>query len=323
VGRSLLDGRDVRAALADAAEEASGPWPDMSYRKLGKTEFMGSRLVFGCGAALSSSPRDDLLDRAFDAGVNVFDVGTSRYYRDAEKNLASFLRRRRDQILLISKASPYIDIDPNEIVSVSQAREGARTWSKLLDESLGELGVERVDAYYVMAANNPSIIRAEEMHEAFLAAKRAGKVKHWGLSTHENAQRVLEAAIQTGWYSLAQIAITPAGWYSWADKKVLPDSPAMTQLQPLFERARKAGIGMIGMKAGRFIAGRKWFGWGNPGAFDGHYSAGLLAADLSPFQRSYAYVLEHGLDAVNADMQELSHLAENFRAAAMSAELVA
>ena len=43
-----------------------------------------------------------------------------------------------------------------------------------------------------------------------------------------------------------------------------------------------------------------------------------MDANLSEFQRSYAYVLEHGLDAVNADMQSLAHLRENFVAAATS-----
>ena len=72
------------------------------------------------------------------------------------------------------------------------------------------------------------------------------------------------------------------------------------------------------MKAARFLAGRKWYGRGNRKAFDGFYDEKLLTAELSAFQRSYAYVLEHGLDAVNADMQSHPHLKENFIAAATS-----
>ena len=53
-------------------------------------------------------------------------------------------------------------------------------------------------------------------------------------------------------------------------------------------------------------------------AFDGFYDEKLLKSDLSDFQRSYDFVLEHGLDAVNADMQNDSHLKENFVAAATS-----
>jgi aryl-alcohol dehydrogenase-like predicted oxidoreductase len=77
------------------------------------------------------------------------------------------------------------------------------------------------------------------------------------------------------------------------------------------------------MKAGRYLAGRKFLGWGKPDAFDQHYGEELLASGLSAFQRSYAYVLAHGLDAVNADMQSLAHLRENVSAAASSSEYFA
>ncbi len=38
-------------------------------------------------------------------------------------------------------------------------------------------------------------------------------LKHLGLSTHQNARRVLAAASETGEYDLAQVAMTTAGWY--------------------------------------------------------------------------------------------------------------
>jgi hypothetical protein len=97
----------------------------------------------------------------------------------------------------------------------------------------------------------------------------------------------------------------------------------MAELRPFLDRVRASGIGLIGMKAGRYLAGRKFLGWGKPDAFDEHYSEGFLASGLSPFQRSYAFVLAHGLDAVNADMQSLAHLEENVAAAALPASAMA
>ena len=217
----------------------------------------------------------------------------------------------------------YLDVAPDHDVSVAEAKTAAGTWLGLLDESLKELEVDHVDAYYVMAANNPSVVRSEEMLAAADQARQAGKLTHFGLSTHENAQRVLEAAIGTGAYSLAQIAITPAGWYDWEDKGILAGTLPMVDLQPFLGKARAAGIGLIGMKAGRYLAGRKFLGWGKPDAFDEHYDEALLASGLSAFQRSYAFVLEHGLDGVNADMQTLAHLRENVAAAATSARYFA
>ena len=322
-GDALLRTGDAKGALYAARQEMGKPtsWPDAGRRILGRTGFNGSRLVFGCGAALSRGRRDDLLEAAFDAGLNVFDNGTRRYYSDAELNLAPFLARHskeRDKIFLISKAMTYLDIGPEDEITTAQAKEGAATWSGLLDESLRELGVDHVDAYYVMASNNPHVVRNPEMRRAFEHARDAGKVKHWGLSTHQNAQRVLEAAMETGWYDLAQIAITPAGWYDFTDRNILPGTDAMKGIEPFLNKVRASGIALVGMKAGRYLAGRKFLGWGKPDAFDEHYEPSFMASGLSPFQRSYAYVLAHGLDAVNADMQSFAHLEENVAAAAAS-----
>ncbi|MCY4215228.1 MAG: aldo/keto reductase [Gammaproteobacteria bacterium] len=321
-GQTLLRTGSVKAAAAEAQGQVEGGlgWPDMAYRTLGRTGFAGSRLVFGCGASLGRRPRDRLLGTALEAGVNVFDVGTGRYYGDAERNMANFLAKARDDVFLISKSIVYLDeeVGPGDSITPAQARQGAKAWLAVLEESLRDLKVEMIDAYYQMAANNTDLIGSEEMRRAFEQARDAGKIRFWGLSTHQNAQAVLEKAIETGWYDLAMIAVTPADWYDWDGKSILPGSPPMTGLAPLLARAREAGIGLIGMKAARHLAGRNFLGWGDEDAFDGHYDEQLLAAKLTAFQRSYAYVLEHGLDAVNADIQNFLHLQENFTAAATS-----
>ncbi len=319
-GRTLLHSGDARAALY-AARSTLGrelAWPEMTYRPLGRTGWRASRLVFGCGAALSRGPRDDLLEMAFDAGINVFDVGFRGYYRDAETNLAGFLSRHRDRVFLISKAIPMRDLEPGDALPAAQRKEAAANWARQLDQSLGELEVERVDAYYVMAANNTDLVASDEIRRAFEDAKRLGKVSYLGLSTHQNAESVLTTAAATGIYDLAMIAITPAGWYDWKERAVLVGSPPMKDIRPTLDRARETGMGLIGMKAGRALAGRRFFGRGKPEAFDPYYDEKLMRAGLSAFQRSYAYVLAHGLDAVNADMQSLSHLHENAVAATLS-----
>ena len=43
-----------------------------------------------------------------------------------------------------------------------------------------------------------------------------------------------------------------------------------------------------------------------------------MSGELSTFQRSYIYVLENGLDVVNADMQNFKHFEENVAAARTS-----
>jgi aryl-alcohol dehydrogenase-like predicted oxidoreductase len=291
----------------------------MTYRKLGRTNIMSSRLVFGCGAALVGGKGVRLLDRAYEAGINFYDVGSDVSYKGSESSLAPFMKAHRDEIWVASKAPlTSLRIKPDEPVTREQAKTAAESWTKLLEASLKDLQTEFIDAYYLMAVDNPTVARSEELYKAFLDAKSAGKVGHFGLSTHKNATKVMEAMIETGWYDLAMIGITPAGWYDWTTKEIEKDTPPMLELQPLLKEAREAGIGLIGMKTVRYMAPMKSLGKGETQAFDQIYDDKLKSSPLNPFQRAYSYVLEHGLDVVNADMQNFKHLEENIVAAATS-----
>ncbi len=283
----------------------------MSYRKLGRTEIVCSRLVFGCGAALTGGKAVRLLDRAFEAGINCYDVGSDIYYKGSERSLAPFMKEHREDIWVISKAPTSFRGKAHDEISVGQAREGAAYWTKLLEASLKDLKTDYVDAYSLMAVNNASLVQSEEIGNAFRKAREGGKVGHFGLSTHNNAQAVLEAAVKTGWYDLAMVAVTPGGWYDWDSKDLAKDTPSLSVLEPFLEGLRNKGIGLIGMKAVRHIAPKAALGKGDPTAFDGHYDASVKAWPFNPYQRSYAYVLAHGCDVVNADMQNFRHLEEN------------
>lgn len=327
-GQTLLRSGDLNAAIADvrqvAAEPFSGFGPEMQYRTLGRTGFEASRLIFGCGASLMRTSKDGLLNMAFEAGINVFDTGTTHYYDMAERHMKNFLKAHGDEVFVITKANPSfadsdLAVEPDDPVSVDLAKRSAKAWLELLDLSLSELGVEHVDAYYQMAANNVEMVGSEEMYKAFEQAKAAGKVSYYGLSTHQIAENVLKKAIETGFFDLAMIAITPGGWYDWNGKNMLAGTPPMAELRPLFDEAREAGIGLIGMKAARYFSGG-FFGTSNRKAFDDFYPQPLLEAKMSAFQRSYAYVLENGLDCVNADIQNYDQLRENHIAAATSGQ---
>ena len=319
-GSSLMVSAGPGAKTSHAGEELihRNERPSMTYRRLGRTNFMSSRLVFGCGAALRNKGAVRLLNRAFEAGINHYDVGSDIYYKGSERNLAPFVKAHRDQIWLVSKAPTSIRVQPEDSISSAQARAAGDFWRQLLERSLSDLQTDYVDAYYLMGVSNPSLLRCDELYDVFIKARTAGKVGHFGVSVHKNTQRVLEAAIETGWYDLAMVGITPAGWYDWTTKELMEGTPSLIRIQPLLKRARSAGIGLIGMKAARYLAPMKSSGKGEPGAFDAVYSEDFLKSPLTPYQRSYAYVLEHGLDVVNADMQNFKHLEENIIAAATS-----
>ena len=311
--------QSARSAQNDESADHRNERESMTYRRLGRTNFMSSRLVFGCGAALAGGKAVRLLDRAFEAGINHFDVGSDVYYKGSERSLAPFYKAKRDQIWVTSKAPvSSVNIKPDDPITPEMAKTAAKFWTKLLHGSLGDLQTDYIDAYYLMAVNNAELVKCEEMYKAFVEAKAAGKVGCFGLSTHKNANNVMRAAIETGWYDIAMVGITPAGWYDWTTKELEKETPTLTELRPLFDQARAVGMGLIGMKAVRYLAPMKSLGKDDPSAFDDIYETKLKSSSLNPFQRSYAYVLEHGIDVVNADMQNFKHLEENILAAATS-----
>ena len=318
---ALLRTGSLSAAVSEADSLRIKGWPEMKYTTLGRTGFKASKLVYGCGAALSRKNDERSLGAAFDQGVNVFDVGTSRYYGAAERHLGQFIKTRRDKIFVISKS--FLNAARDEEPDLERSKEIASQWRSDMEKSLSELGQEHVDAYYAMDAKNPALVKNEEIYREFERAKEAGKVSYFGLSTHDNAQAVLEAAVETGWYDLAMVAITPAGWYDYNIRQVVKDSPPMVELKPEFEKARKAGIALVGMKVARHMAGAMFGGRAARQAYDGHYGEKLKESKFSPFQKAYAFVLEHGMDVVNADIQNFDILEENFIAAATSIDYVA
>lgn len=313
ISGDLISKKSTKPEKLDRRNERSS----MTYRKLGRTNFKSSRLVFGCGAALTGGKAVRLLDRAFEAGINYYDCGSETAYKGSEQSFAPFMKANRDNIWVTSKA-PIDNSLQDDPVGLEQAKEAASRWTELLDQSLKNLQTEYVDAYFLMNIKSWSLISSEEVYKAFLDAKSAGKVGHFGLATHKNAKKVLEAAIKTGWYDLAMIGITPAGWYDWTTKEIEKDTLSLTALQPFIKQARDAGIGMIGMKTVRLMAPMQAGGKDDISAFDKFYDKKLLESSITPFQRAYAYVLENGLDVVNADMQNFTHLEENILAAATS-----
>lgn len=298
----------------------------MRYRKLGRTNFMASRLVFGCGAALQGGKALRLLDQAFENGINLFDIGSDAYYKGSEKNFAPFVKEHRDEIFIVSKAPvrAAYDREARKSFSSADAKIAAARWTELLNASLRDLGTDYIDAYYLMMIDQPALMKTEEIYQAFTDARAAGKVGYFGISSHKRAQVCLEAAIETGWYDLAMIAVTPSGWYHLGSRGPKDDEPDLIGLRPVLDRARAAGIGLVGMKAGRFIAPMRAGGKSaHIGAFDHHYNEKLTTTPFSPFQRSYAYCLENGLDVMNSDMQNFAHFEENVVAARTSHEYFA
>lgn len=159
----------------------------MQYALLGNTGLLVSRLGFGgltftqgnaalpavykVGADLART----LVERAYEAGITLFD--TADVYADGESEtvLGAALRPHRDQVVITTKVGNR-GSDRNPLRAGLSKRH--ILWS--VDQSLRRLGTDWID-FYVAHREDP-YTPLEETVEAFDAVVRAGKVRYIGYS---------------------------------------------------------------------------------------------------------------------------------------------
>lgn len=159
----------------------------MRYAMLGQTGLAVSRLGFGAltftqgnqslGAVykVGADLADQLVGRALDAGVTLFD--TADVYADGESEalLGAALKPHRDKVVLTTKVGNRGgDRDLNH-AGLSRRHI---LWS--VDQSLKRLGTDWIDLY--VAHREDPHTPLEETLEAFDAVVRSGKVRYIGFS---------------------------------------------------------------------------------------------------------------------------------------------
>jgi aryl-alcohol dehydrogenase-like predicted oxidoreductase len=99
------------ARKAAAAPAPNGEWrnkrPDLSYRRLGRTNFMISEII--CGGNTISPTNYKHVVEAFDMGLNYFDTAAAYGGGQSELGYAKALKEvGRENVFLTSKASPWV-----------------------------------------------------------------------------------------------------------------------------------------------------------------------------------------------------------------------
>ncbi len=191
----------------------------LSYRVLGKTGLKVTSVGFGC--MVTSDPA--VISRAVDLGINHFD--TSRDYQrgNNERMVGAALGRNRKRVILSTKTDGL----------------NAKDALAELDTSLQALQTDYVDIWYLHEKATAEDLSAE-LIEAMQSAKKAGKIRFTGVSTHAGHEAVFPAAIKSGKFD---VILTT---YNFAlDQQ---------RLDALIKSASDAGIGVVAMKvmAGSF-----------------------------------------------------------------------
>jgi uncharacterized protein len=211
-------------ATPPAAVQASTPPVALTYRTLGSTGLKVTSVSFGCMTTADES----VVRRAADLGIVHFD--TARAYQDGnnERMVGAALKGRRKQIVLSSK---------------SLAKTG-REASDQLDTSLRELGTDYLDIWYLHAKSSPEEV-TDELLEVQRAAKKAGKIRFAGVSTHFNMDQMLDHLVRRG---QTDVVLTTYN-FSMRDVAAKGSQPRKTDMTAAIQAARKAGMGIVVMKA--------------------------------------------------------------------------
>ena len=194
---------------AQPPSPASG---EIRYRILGKTGLKVSTVGFGCAITSDGS----VIEKAADLGINFFDTARSYQSGNNERMVGAALKKKRKSVVLSTKTQAH-------------TRQAALAD---LDTSLRELGTDYIDIWHLHGKGKPSEITAG-LVDAQETAKKAGKVRFIGVSTHGGQTELIPALIAGG-----RMDVVVAAFNFTMDKK----------MEDAVVAANKAGLGVVAMK---------------------------------------------------------------------------
>jgi aryl-alcohol dehydrogenase-like predicted oxidoreductase len=169
---------------------------------------------------------------AFDNGINFFDLadqyGSHPFFKRAMEGVA------RDRYVIQTKSTSR---------RAKEARED-------IDRFLRELNTDYIDSLIIHNVTEGDwTSRFQEVMEVFTEARKAGKIRAHGVTCHSFA--ALRAAEASDWVQINQVR--------WNSRQSHMDADVKTA-RALFEKMRRKGQGMIGMKVvgqGSLVEGEK------------------------------------------------------------------
>lgn len=279
VGTSMLHAAESKPAAGLAPEARVDPkdliWrsktPTMDYHRLGRTNYMVSRIVAGMGG------NDIIWRRMMDRGINYFDTGECYLAGNHERDLSRLFRSFRDDLWVTTKPSDvagfqkideqvrklylkamkdFIGGSEGDLLGLHKTavekhkktgrkpdlrpagKRMATLYADKLDGSLRRMRIDHIDCYMMHGVEIPWMFDCLEVWEAHEKAHRAGKVKHFGFSVHKHHKDVLAAAVQANKRGPWKIDLVMAG--------VNPES--FDHLKPELTALKKQDVGIIAMK---------------------------------------------------------------------------
>jgi len=198
-------------------------------RMLGRT---GIRLpIVSMGVMNTDNPQ--LVRAALDAGYVFLDTAQGYQRGTNEAMLGEILKDRpRNSFVIATKAS----LPKDQATGGYGLHATEEAYTKKIDTSLKSLRLEYLDVYY----HHGTWTREATLHEPILSAlqkaKKAGKIRAIGVSTHRNEPVVIDAAVESKIYDVVLAA------YNFRQQHA-------ADIQKAIAGAAGAGLGVVAMKS--------------------------------------------------------------------------
>jgi aryl-alcohol dehydrogenase-like predicted oxidoreductase len=238
--RTFLQAGALAAAAASAAglapgaavaqdAPAAGPLPK---RPLGKTGIDVTLLAIGTGRGRGV---DRLLRYAYSHGIRAFD--TSAAYQSEPDFKAWFAAEPavRNDVFIVTKE--------HENPAIAGQLQG------MVEKRCAAMGTDYIDLFFVHSFGDNGLdasldlLRSKELKAAAAAAKKSGKLKLFGISTHlQQRAQILQVAAEVGYIDAIMVQYSP-----WLEKD--------SSLNKALDACHQRGVGLISMKqiAGRLV----------------------------------------------------------------------
>jgi len=280
-----LAGGAARAADQAATEGGDAQAAEkVPRRKLGATGETVPILLLGCAQRFDTK-YDRILHRAFKEGVEYLDTALSYADGWSHKTLTPFIQQIGDRKKLW-------------ITSKGSAKKGTvESFTRDLDTCLEQLETDYLDLYFMHAVDDPALLGPEfiKMGEAL---RKSGKTRFFGFSCHGgNVASLMEKAAEVGGIDAIMLR------YSFARYGDL-------ELNRAIDKCKKAGIGLIAMKAQESVPD------------DQAQVLKFRSADFTLAQAKLKAVwADERIDAAVSHMDNTTKLAENIAAAKSPTQL--
>ncbi|MFO7891718.1 MAG: aldo/keto reductase [bacterium] len=206
------------------------------YRTLGRTKI--KLPVVSMGVMNADNPH--LVKKALEVGIRHLDTAHGYQRGNNEKMIGQVLKEMgmRKEVIIGTKMSFAQDREKGVFrLEDGESRPGAseENLMKQLEISLERLQTDYVDILHLHACSSPEMVTTESLMNALVKAKKIGKARFLGVSTHSNEPSVIRALADADIYDVVLTA------YNFTQDH-------RNEIKSAIKYAADKGVGVIAMK---------------------------------------------------------------------------